>query len=158
MLINKKERWNWHLAQGAWPHKQCVRQIKMLVPGDHQGHLRRPSCFLINIAQLLPHSTITTSPWGIWQAEVTLKVEGEKDSKANHKNCFIPTGVVIGWLGTAEDGELLFQGASWGFKRAFDCLLSPLPPLYPIFSPICWFPNIKEYEKKEAFQIDEAKK
>lgn len=41
-------------------------------------------------------------------------------------------------------------------QGACDCLFFPLPPHHPIFSHICWFPNIREYEKEEAFQIEET--
>lgn len=40
---DRKER-NRHLVWGAQPRAQCVRQIKLLAPDGHQGHLRQPFC------------------------------------------------------------------------------------------------------------------
>ena len=53
--LKKKPSSSRHLAQGARPPEHCVRQIKTLAPGGHQGHHRPPFCFLISIVQLLPH-------------------------------------------------------------------------------------------------------
>lgn len=51
----KKKRKSRRLAWGTRPPERCVRQIKMLAPGGHQGHHNQPFCFLISIAQPLPH-------------------------------------------------------------------------------------------------------
>lgn len=38
---------------------ECIKPTEMLAPGSHQGHLKPPFSFLISMAQLLPHSTVT---------------------------------------------------------------------------------------------------
>lgn len=97
----------------------------MLAPGGHQGHLKPPFSFLISMARLLPHSTVTRASEYLTS---TGHPEGKrrKDLKTNHKNCSPLTGTVRGWLGAQKIVASLPRGLRRLWKGI--CLRTLLQP------------------------------